>query len=148
MAVTVCVRLCFQVWQIRVDVHMLNHDGNLMDAISIAAITALCHFRRPDVAVQGDDVTVVSEPLPPGLLGDAKLQFNTDSGCNAAALTVNINVSCAASVQSGGERPHPPEYLPHAHQRQLRLLPTRVSSRLKYVSAFNGNNQGGTDMEV
>lgn len=54
----VCLR---QVWQIRVDVHMLNHDGNLMDAASIAAITALCHFRRPDVGIQGDEVTVVSE---------------------------------------------------------------------------------------
>lgn len=40
---------------------MLNHDGNLMDAASIAAITALCHFRRPDVGIQGDEVTVVSQ---------------------------------------------------------------------------------------
>lgn len=39
---------------------MLNHDGNLMDAASIAAITALCHFRRPDVSIQGEEVTVVS----------------------------------------------------------------------------------------
>lgn len=53
--------VCVQVWQIRVDVHMLNHDGNLMDAASIAAITALCHFRRPDVGIQGDEVTVVSQ---------------------------------------------------------------------------------------
>lgn len=40
---------------------MLNHDGNLMDAASVAAITALCHFRRPDVGIQGDEVTVVSQ---------------------------------------------------------------------------------------
>uniref|UniRef100_A0A3Q3W3G1 Exosome complex component RRP45 n=1 Tax=Mola mola TaxID=94237 RepID=A0A3Q3W3G1_MOLML len=65
---SLCVVSGEKVWQIRVDVHMLNHDGNLMDAISIAAITALCHFRRPDVAVQGDDVTVFSpeerDPIP------------------------------------------------------------------------------------
>lgn len=48
-------------WQIRVDVHMLNHDGNLMDAASIAAITALCHFRRPDVGIVGEEITVVSQ---------------------------------------------------------------------------------------
>lgn len=64
--------VCFKVWQIRVDVHMLNHDGNLMDAASIAAITALCHFRRPDVGIQGDEVTVVSRQHTwqalPGLL--------------------------------------------------------------------------------
>ncbi len=53
--------VCVQVWQIRVDVHILNHDGNLMDAASIAAITALCHFRRPDVSIQGEEVTVVSQ---------------------------------------------------------------------------------------
>lgn len=49
-----------QVWQIRVDLHLLNHDGNIIDAASIAGIVALCHFRRPDVSVQGKEVTVVS----------------------------------------------------------------------------------------
>ncbi|XP_071361315.1 exosome complex component RRP45 [Trachinotus anak] len=65
---SLCVVSGEKVWQIRVDVHMLNHDGNLMDAASIAAITALCHFRRPDVAIQGDEVTVYSpeerDPIP------------------------------------------------------------------------------------
>ncbi|XP_031140434.1 exosome complex component RRP45 [Sander lucioperca] len=65
---SLCVVSGEKVWQIRVDVHMLNHDGNLMDAASIAAITALCHFRRPDVGIQGDDVTVYSpeerDPIP------------------------------------------------------------------------------------
>ena len=42
------------------DLHLLNHDGNIIDAASIAAIVALCHFRRPDVSVQGDEVTLVS----------------------------------------------------------------------------------------
>lgn len=49
-----------QVWQIRLDLHLLNHDGNIIDAASIAGIVALCHFRRPDVSVQGEEVTVVS----------------------------------------------------------------------------------------
>ncbi|KAM7418506.1 hypothetical protein PAMA_015903 [Pampus argenteus] len=65
---SLCVMSGEKVWQIRVDVHMLNHDGNLMDAASIAAITALCHFRRPDVSIQGDEVTVYSpeerDPIP------------------------------------------------------------------------------------
>lgn len=43
---------------------MLNHNGNLMDAASIAAITALCHFRRPDVSVVGEEITVVSGRTP------------------------------------------------------------------------------------
>ncbi|XP_076001308.1 exosome complex component RRP45 isoform X2 [Genypterus blacodes] len=65
---SLCVVSGEKVWQIRVDVHMLNHDGNLMDAASIAAISALCHFKRPDVGIQGDEVTVYSpeerDPIP------------------------------------------------------------------------------------
>ncbi|XP_051993732.1 exosome complex component RRP45 [Xyrauchen texanus] len=57
---SLCVVSGEKVWQIRVDVHVLNHDGNLMDAASIAAISALSHFRRPDVAIQGRDVTMFS----------------------------------------------------------------------------------------
>ncbi|XP_056442968.1 exosome complex component RRP45 [Gadus chalcogrammus] len=57
---SLCVVSGEKVWQIRVDVHMLNHDGNLMDATSIAAIAALSHFKRPDVGIQGDVVTVYS----------------------------------------------------------------------------------------
>uniref|UniRef100_A0AAY4A6B8 Exosome complex component RRP45 n=1 Tax=Denticeps clupeoides TaxID=299321 RepID=A0AAY4A6B8_9TELE len=57
---SLCIISGEKVWQIRVDVHVLNYDGNLMDASSIAAITALSHFRRPDVSIQGQDITVVS----------------------------------------------------------------------------------------
>lgn len=65
---SLCVVSGEKVWQIRVDVHTLNNDGNLMDAASIAAISALCHFRRPDVGIQGEEVTVYSpeerDPIP------------------------------------------------------------------------------------
>lgn len=47
-------------WSIRVDVHFLDDEGNMLDCASIAAITALRHFRRPDVTVIGEDVTIVS----------------------------------------------------------------------------------------
>ncbi|KAJ8271574.1 hypothetical protein COCON_G00104330 [Conger conger] len=65
---SLCVVSGEKVWQVRVDVHVLNHDGNLMDAASIAAIAGLSHFRRPDVGIQGDQVTVYSpeerDPVP------------------------------------------------------------------------------------
>ncbi|XP_068606617.1 exosome complex component RRP45 [Brachionichthys hirsutus] len=65
---SLCVVSGEKVWQIRVDVHLLNHDGDLMGAASVAAITALCHFRRPDVSIQGDEVTVYGpeerDPIP------------------------------------------------------------------------------------
>lgn len=55
-----CIVAGEKVWQIRVDLLFLDHDGNLIDCASIAAITALLHFRRPDVTVIGEDVTIVS----------------------------------------------------------------------------------------
>ncbi|MFT7807517.1 exosome complex component RRP45 [Arapaima gigas] len=65
---SLCVVSGEKVWQIRVDVHVLNHDGNIMDAASIAAIAALSHFRRPDVGIQGEEVTVYTpeerDPIP------------------------------------------------------------------------------------
>ncbi|XP_032873075.1 exosome complex component RRP45 isoform X1 [Amblyraja radiata] len=55
---SLCVVAGAKVWQIRVDLHLLNHDGNIIDAASIAAIVALSHFKRPDVSIQGEVVTV------------------------------------------------------------------------------------------
>ncbi|XP_041964049.1 exosome complex component RRP45 isoform X1 [Alosa sapidissima] len=65
---SLCVISGEKVWRINVDVHVLNHDGNLMDAVSIAAITSLSQFRRPEVSIQGRDVTVHTaeerDPVP------------------------------------------------------------------------------------
>ena len=65
---SLCIMAGIKVWAIRADIHVLNHEGNLIDACSIAAITALAHFRRPDVTVSGEDVTIHStedrDPVP------------------------------------------------------------------------------------
>ena len=49
-----------QVWQIRINVHFVNDEGNMLDCASIACIAALRHFRKPEVTVEGTEVTVVS----------------------------------------------------------------------------------------
>ena len=38
-----------QVWSVFVDVALLNHDGNLLDAASLAAVTALHHAKIPKI---------------------------------------------------------------------------------------------------
>ena len=63
-----------QVWSIRVDVHILDHNGNLADAASLSALAALLAFRRPEVTLEAGEsgevqqVVVhppdVREPLP------------------------------------------------------------------------------------
>jgi exosome complex component RRP45 len=49
-----------QVWSLRIDLHFLDDQGNLIDCASIAAMAALLHFRKPEVTVAGYDVTIVS----------------------------------------------------------------------------------------
>lgn len=44
-------RTCIQVWSIRVDVHVLDSGGNLIDACCLAALAALLGFRKPQVEV-------------------------------------------------------------------------------------------------
>jgi exosome complex RNA-binding protein Rrp42 (RNase PH superfamily) len=64
-----CVQAGRRVWALRVDLAVLDHGGNLADACGLAALAALCAFRRPDATVDpGAGVTVhppwEREPLP------------------------------------------------------------------------------------
>ncbi|VDN34789.1 unnamed protein product [Gongylonema pulchrum] len=54
---SLCLRAFKQagVWQIRIDIHVLDEDGSLVDCACIASLTALAHFRRPDVSHSGSD---------------------------------------------------------------------------------------------
>ncbi|KAK3333824.1 ribosomal protein S5 domain 2-type protein [Cercophora scortea] len=59
-------------WSVRVDVHVLSHDGNLIDASCFAVVAALRHFRKPDTSIEGGVLTVYTpaerEPVPLGWL--------------------------------------------------------------------------------
>ena len=57
---SLCIIAGEKVWCIRVAIHVLDDVGNILDCASIAAITALAHFRRPDVTVVGEDITIHS----------------------------------------------------------------------------------------
>ncbi|EJW86796.1 hypothetical protein WUBG_02293 [Wuchereria bancrofti] len=63
---SLCLRTFKQVWQIRIDVHVLASDGSLVDCACIASSTALAHFRRPDVSVLPDSIIIHSndEKIP------------------------------------------------------------------------------------
>jgi len=60
--------LIIQVWALRVDINVLNHEGSLVDAASAAALTALSHFRCPDITITGEQTIIHDpserEPLP------------------------------------------------------------------------------------
>ena len=65
---SLCVVADEKVWCVRLDVQILSHCGNAADAASVAGLAALCHFRRPDVTLRGDEVTVhppsERDPIP------------------------------------------------------------------------------------
>ncbi|KAK9885698.1 hypothetical protein WA026_012463 [Henosepilachna vigintioctopunctata] len=65
---SLCIKMSEKVWALRVDVNVLNHMGNILDCASIAALTALCHYRRPDVTCDGE-VSIIHrfdqrDPIP------------------------------------------------------------------------------------
>ncbi|KAI9506939.1 3'-5'-exoribonuclease [Coemansia spiralis] len=53
-----CILAGEKVWSVRLDLHFLDHSGNLIDAASIASIAALRHFRRPDVTIDGEEAII------------------------------------------------------------------------------------------
>ncbi|XP_015126288.1 exosome complex component RRP45 [Diachasma alloeum] len=65
---SLCIVADKKVWNLRVDINVINHDGNLVDCASIAALAALLHFHRPDVTSTGDEIIIHSfaekDPLP------------------------------------------------------------------------------------
>ncbi|XP_057954385.1 exosome complex component RRP45A-like isoform X2 [Malania oleifera] len=68
---SLCVLSGKLVWAIRIDLHILDNGGNLVDASNIAALAALLTFRRPECTFGGEDgqelivyPPEVREPLP------------------------------------------------------------------------------------
>ncbi|XP_076915210.1 exosome complex component RRP45A-like [Bidens hawaiensis] len=52
---SLCVIAGKLVWSIRIDLHIIDNGGNLVDAANIAALAALSTFRRPECTSGGDD---------------------------------------------------------------------------------------------
>ncbi|OQR89760.1 exosome complex exonuclease RRP45 [Thraustotheca clavata] len=46
------------VWAIKCTIHVLDHGGNLVDAVSIASVAALMHFRRPETLNDPDSAMI------------------------------------------------------------------------------------------
>ncbi|KAG6012828.1 hypothetical protein E4U54_007281 [Claviceps lovelessii] len=55
-------------WSVRADLHVLSHEGNLLDVSCFAVIAALRHFRKPESSMEGETLTVYTpaerEPVP------------------------------------------------------------------------------------
>jgi exosome complex component RRP45 len=69
---SLCIIAGLKCFALRADVHIIDHDGGLIDASCIAVMAALQHFRRPDVVVEGEKARILSvrerEPIPLSIL--------------------------------------------------------------------------------
>ncbi|KAJ9203218.1 hypothetical protein DTO164E3_2689 [Paecilomyces variotii] len=63
---SLCIVKGVSCWSIRADVHVLDYDGNLIDASCITVMAGLQHFRRPDAVVKDGQVVVydIDERVP------------------------------------------------------------------------------------
>ena len=61
---SLCVIAGKRVWSVRCDITILDHCGNLTDAVVLAAISALKHFRLPAVTVAGAGDEAMVRVLP------------------------------------------------------------------------------------
>lgn len=69
---SLCIVAGAKCWAIRADVHILDHDGGLIDASCASIMAALQHFRKPDVSIDGKNIKIYSlaerEPVPLSLM--------------------------------------------------------------------------------
>jgi len=61
-----CIAPGKKVFVVFVDVYVLNHDGNLIDASALAAVAALLNTKMPNYEIEDDEVKIKSghSPLP------------------------------------------------------------------------------------
>ncbi|OZC06948.1 hypothetical protein X798_06045 [Onchocerca flexuosa] len=86
---SLCLRTFKQVWQIRIDVHVLASDGSLVDCACIASLTALAHFRRPDVSVLPDSIIIASFFI---ILYELALFHKTSRHGNDEKIPISLNI--------------------------------------------------------
>ncbi|UZE91775.1 MAG: exosome complex protein Rrp42 [Methanosarcinales archaeon] len=60
-----CIEEGVKVWMVFIDVHVLDHDGNLIDAAALGAIAALLNAKLPNERYDmGKDVQLLVEDVP------------------------------------------------------------------------------------
>lgn len=102
-------------WSVRVDLHVISHDGNLIDCSCMAVVAALRHFRKPDTSIEGGTLTVYTpaerEPVSLGWLHSpfcVTFSFYGDEGetalLDATWLEEQVrSASCTISLNRHGE---------------------------------------------
>ena len=59
-----CIEKGEKVWMVYLDIHIINHSGNLIDAAALASITALLNARLPEYDGNRVNAEKKTDPLP------------------------------------------------------------------------------------
>ncbi|KAL0805848.1 exosome complex component RRP45A isoform X2 [Brassica napus] len=148
---SLCVLAGKKVWSVRIDLHILDNGGNLVDAANIAALAALMTFRRPDCTVGGENSQEViihsleeREPLPLiihhlpiaftfGFFNKGNIVMDPtyveeEVMCGRMTVTVNANGDICA-IQKPGEEGVNHSVILHC----LRLASSRAAATTKII---------------
>ncbi|XP_074373275.1 exosome complex component RRP45A-like isoform X2 [Apium graveolens] len=157
---SLCVISGKLVWSVRIDVHILDNGGNLVDAANIAALAALSTFRRPECTLGGEDgqeliihPPEVREPIPLiihhlpvavtfGFIGKENIvvidptHYEETVMGGRMTVTLNTNGDVCAIQKAGGDG-----VLPSVIMQCLRIASVKagdMSSKIKNaVESFN-----------
>ncbi|KAH9910977.1 ribosomal protein S5 domain 2-like protein [Epithele typhae] len=154
-----------QVWHIRLTIHVLADAGNMVDCACLAGIVALKHFRRPEVEVEGEEVTVhppserapvplsmphtlfaftfafYPDPETPPLLDPLRLEETLSEGLLTIALNAQREL---CMVQKAGGTPLAPDEVP----RVMGVGVARAKELDKIVEARLAEDWKGRNVEV
>ncbi|KAL5500880.1 RRP45 [Sanghuangporus vaninii] len=146
---SLCVLAGQRVWHLRLTIHFLADAGNMLDCACLAGIVALKHFRRPEVEVIGDEVTIHSpeerapvplslhhtpfcvtfayfdEPGTPPILDPARLEQTLATG--TLSLGLNAQRELCVVQKAGG--------VPLAQDEIVRLINVGIA-KVKELDAF------------
>ncbi|KAH9914367.1 ribosomal protein S5 domain 2-like protein [Epithele typhae] len=162
---SLCVLAGQRVWHIRLTIHVLADAGNMVDCACLAGIVALKHFRRPEVEVEGEDVTVhppserapvplsmphtpfaftfafYPDPETPPLLDPSHLEETLSEGLLTIALNAQREL-CV--VQKAGGTPLAPDDV----LRVMDVAVARAKELDKIVEARLAEDWKGRNVEV
>jgi len=128
-----CIESGQKVWMVFIDVHVLDHDGNLMDAASLGAIAALMSTTMPNARYGfGEDVKLPLKDVPVGITGvkignaimlDPSLDEENVASCKLTAIT-NKEGALAGMQKSGVGTLTPDEvkYIVHIAKDKANVL--------------------------
>jgi exosome complex component RRP42 len=105
-----CIESGQKVWMVFIDVHVLDHDGNLMDAASLGAISALKSTMMPNAKFGlGEDARLPLNDIPAGITAvkignaimlDPSLDEENVASCKLTVIT-NKEGALAGMQKSG-----------------------------------------------